>query len=342
MPKPSSPAAAITDRFNSILVFVNPKSTHAAAARRRIAEIERLMPGTPMAVIETSADGHAGNEQLVRTHANKLGPQTLLCIAAGDGTVSQIIEAILMAKGLPGKARKTVILPLWGGNANDLAHMLNGPAYKAKLHDILQKGEIVQIHPLQCDMTSAKQKTHTRLAACYASLGVSGFVAKQLIQPSYRQNILHKIPGGTAIVDILTVISSILGAPSFSIKEHGNIRSVYELSFHNGSRMAKIERLPAKLTDEMFYLNQFEHKKLVSVIPKLMEMTRRGVSENLLRNYTSFTTQAESWAQFDGEPLLLPAGTKVQVQLCARPFNALATAINLQGKQETTKKQTSD
>lgn len=285
------------------------------------------MPGTPIAVIETAKGGHAASEKLVLSHAKKLGPNTLLCIAAGDGTTSQIIEAILMSKGLSNKARKTVILPIWGGNANDLAHMLNGPAYKAKLSDILRKGRVVQIHPLQCDMTSKKQKTRTRLAACYASLGVSGFVAKRLVQPEYRQNPLHKLPGGTTLMDILTVLSSIMGAPSFSIKEHGDIRSIYELSFHNGSRMAKLERMPAKLTDEMFYLNQFEDKKLLSVIPKLLEKTRKGVSENLLRNYTSFTTQAESWAQFDGEPELIPAHTKVQVQLCPRPFYALATTL---------------
>src|ERR1700754_3107995 len=121
MYKPSTPTGAVTERFSSILVFMNPKSTHAAAAQRRIAEIERLMPGTPIAVIETSSEGHAGNQKLVQAHAKKLGPDTLLCIAAGDGTISQIIEAILMSKGLSGKARKTVILPLWGGNANDLA-----------------------------------------------------------------------------------------------------------------------------------------------------------------------------------------------------------------------------
>jgi len=314
---------------------MNPKSTHAVAARRRIKEIENLMPGTPIAVIETSPDGHDGNVRLVQTHAKKLGPDTLLCIAAGDGTTSQIIEAVLMAKGLSGKARKTVILPIWGGNANDLAHMLNGPAYKAKFNDILKHGQIVQIHPLQCDMTSAKQNTRTRLAACYASLGVSGFVAKRLVQPKYRKSILHKIPGGTTLMDILTVASSILGAPSFSIKEHGDVRSVYELSFHNGSRMAKIERLPAKLTDEMFYLNQFEHKKLLSVIPKFMELTRKGVSQNLLRNYTSFTTQEDSWAQFDGEPELIPANTKVQVQLSPRPFYALTTTLKTEDKAKT-------
>jgi diacylglycerol kinase family enzyme len=329
-----TPNEAVTDRFSSILVFLNPKSTHAAAARRRIKEIERLMPGTPIAVIETEAGGRAANERLVRKHANKLGPNTLLCIAAGDGTTSQIIEAVLTSKGLSGKARKTVIFPIWGGNANDLAHMLNGPAYKAKLADILKNGRIVPIHPLQCDMTGKDQKSHTRLAACYASLGVSGFVAKRLTQPEYRQNPLHKIPGGTTFMDILAVISSIMGAPSFSIKEHGDVRSIYELSFHNGSRMAKIERLPAKLTDEMFYLKQFESKKLLSVIPRMLEVTRKGISQNLLRNYTSFTTQAETLAQFDGEPELIQAHTKVQVQLSPRPFYALATIL----KNEDTKK----
>lgn len=322
-----TPHGAATDRFTSILVFLNPVSTHAAAAKRRIKEIERVMPGTPIAVIETEPGGRAANERLIQAHANKLGPNTLLCIAAGDGTTSQIIEALLMAKGLSGKARKTVIFPIWGGNANDLAHMLNGPAYKTKIGDILKNGRIVPIHPLQCDMSGKKYKPRTRLAACYASLGISGFVAKRLIQPEYRQNPLHKVPGGTTLMDILTVLSSIMGAPSFSIKEHGDVRSIYELSFHNGSRMAKIERLPAKLTDEMFYLKQFENKKLLSVIPRILEVTRKGVSQNLLRNYTSFTTQAESWAQFDGEPELIPAHTKIQVQLSPRPFYALTVAL---------------
>jgi diacylglycerol kinase family enzyme len=328
----NSSGQAVTDRFNTILVFLNPKSTHATAAKRRIKEIERLMPGTPMAVIETAAGGLEENVKLVKTHAKKLGPNTLLCIAAGDGTTNQIIEALLTAKGVPSKARRAVVLPLWGGNANDLAHMLNGPAYKAKLHDILKKGTIVPIHPLQCDLTGKKQPTRTRLAACYASLGVSGFVAKRLVQPSYRKSPLHKIPGGTTIMDILTVFSSVMGAPSFSIKEHGDVRSIYELSFHNGSRMAKLERLPAKLTDEMFYLNQFENKKLLSVLPRFLEITRKGVSQNLLRNYASFTTQAESWAQFDGEPELIPAHTKVQVQLSPRPFYALTTALKVEDK----------
>jgi hypothetical protein len=77
----------------------------------------------------------------------------------------------------------------------------------------------------------------------------------------------------------------------------------------------------------MFYLNRFENKKLLSIIPRFIELTRKGVSQNLLRNYSSFTTQEESWAQFDGEPVKVPAHTKVQIQLSPRPFYVLTTEL---------------
>lgn len=312
--------------FRSFIIFYNPASTHAVTVRRRVSEIKELAGERPVTMVETSADGRAANATLVAKHADKLGPETLLCIAAGDGTTNQIIEALLTAR-IPATARRTPVLPLWGGNANDLAHMLNGPAYRAKLKDILAHGRVVPIHPLQCDLTRRGGKPKTHLAACYASLGVTGFVAKRLTQPAYRQSKLHKIPGGTFVKDTLTVIAALMEAPSFGIKEHGDVRSMYELTFHNGSRMAKIERLPTKLTDEMFFINRFEDKRLLSVIPRLIERTRKSVAQNLLRNYASFTTQEESWAQFDGEPVKVPAHTKVQVQLSPRPFYALTTVL---------------
>src|SRR5687767_4267944 len=271
--------------FRSFVIFFNPAGTHAAAVRRRMEEVKQLAGERPVTVIETSPDGRAANIRLVERHADKLGDGTLLCIAAGDGTTNQIIEALLTAK-LSAKARKTPVLPLWGGNANDLAHMLNGPAYRARIKNILATGNIIPIHPLQCDLTS-RGKTKTHLAACYASLGVTGFVARRLVQPEYRRSKLHKIPGGTLVKDIATVFGGLMEAPSFGIKEHGDVRSVYELSFYNGSRMAKLARLPTKLTDEMFFINRFENKRLLSIIPRFIELMRKGVSQNLLRNYAS-------------------------------------------------------
>jgi hypothetical protein len=312
--------------FRGFVIFFNPAGTHATAVRRRMEEVKHLAGERPLTIVETSAQGRAANARLIEQHADLLGPETLLCIAAGDGTTNQIIEALLTAN-VPAEVRRTPILPLWGGNANDLAHMLNGTAYRAKIKDILAKGQIVPIHPLQCDLTRRGGKTKTHLAACYASLGVTGFVAKRLTQPAYRKSRLHKLPGGTFLKDALIVIGALMDAPSFGIKEHGDVRSVYELTFHNGSRMAKIERLPTKLTDEMFFINRFEDKRLLSAIPRFIERTRKSVAQNLLRNYSSFTTQEESWAQFDGEPVKVPSHTKVQVQLYPKPFYALTTLL---------------
>jgi diacylglycerol kinase family enzyme len=312
--------------FRQFVVFFNPGGTHALAVRKRIDEIERLAGERPFTIIETSPKGFNANKALVEEHANLLGPETLLCIAAGDGTTNQIIEALLTAK-LPAKIRRTPILPLWGGNANDLAHMLNGAAYRARLKDILTSGKVIPIHPLQCDLTS-RRKTSTYIAACYASLGASGFAATRLNAQSYRKSWLHRLPGARVVHDFIVVVGALMEAPSFAVKEeHQDVRSVYELSFHNGSRMAKLERLPTKLTDEMFYISRFENKKLLSVVPRMIEATRKGVAQNLLRNYASFTTQEESWAQFDGEPVKVPAHTKVQIQLSPRPFYALTTLL---------------
>lgn len=318
--------------FRRFVIFFNPASTHATTVKRRMDEVIHLAGERPATVIVTSPSGRKANIALVERHADKLGEDTLLCIAAGDGTTNQIIDALITGK-LTTKVRRTPVLPLWGGNANDLAHMLNGPAYRTKVKDILARGQVIPIHPLECGLTSKGSKTKMHIAACYASLGITGFVAKRLVQPEYRRSKLHKIPGGTLLKDIATIVGGLMEAPSFGIKEHGNVRSVYELSFYNGSRMAKIERLPAKLTDEMFYLNRFENKRLLSIIPRFIEMTRKGVSQNLLRNYSSFTTQEESWAQFDGEPVRVPAHTKVQIQLSPRPFYALTTNLTPKSKE---------
>jgi len=314
--------------FRRFIIFFNPGGTHAAAVRRRIEEMQRLAGERPVTIVETSPKGRQANMALVEKHASLLGDDTLLCIAAGDGTTNQIIEALLMTGDIPDKVRRTPILPLWGGNANDLAHMLNGAAYRTRLKDILANGRLVPIHPLQCDLTGKRRKTTTYLAACYASLGASGFAAKRLNTQSYRHNLLHRLPGARVLHDLIVVLGALVESPTFAVKEHGGMRSMYELSFHNGSRMAKVERMPAKLTDEMFYISRFEHKRLISAIPRLIEATRKSVAQKLLHNYASFTTQEESWAQFDGEPVKVPAHTKVQVQLSPRPFYAVSTILN--------------
>lgn len=312
--------------FSHVLVFFNPASTHAAAGKRRISELTTIFGKQSVEVVETKSGGRKANAALVREHAHKLDESTLLGIVAGDGTTNQIIESLL-TEDIPSHSRKAVLLPLWGGNANDLAHMLNGPAYRAKLKDILEKGQIIPIHALQCEMIAKDKTRQTRLAACYATFGASAMVAHRINRPTHRKHPLFAVPGGRFLLELATVISTVLAAPPISVKDAGKAKVMYELTIFNGSRMAKVERLPAKLNEELFYFNMFEDKKLLSVLPRFMNFARKRVSQKFMRSYASFTTREASWAQFDGEPVRVAAGTHVQVQLSRLPFYALSTTL---------------
>lgn len=316
-------------QFNRLVVFLNPNSTHNLAARKRVDEVKSILAGLPCDVIETSNEGLEANARLVEKNASKLGPRTLLCIAAGDGTINHIIQALLRSEHLSEAARRTPILPLWGGNANDLAHMLNGPAFRARLRDIITTGHVVPIHPLECDMSGKGHKRIVRVAACYVGFGATALVAHRLNLPNHRQSRLNALPGGRILQEVITVITTLIDVPSFSIKESDSIKNVYEISFYNGSRMAKVEHLPVQLTDEMFYLNALRDKRILFLlpIPRFVEFTQKRIAQKLLRSYETFTTQEKSWAQFDGEPLQIPAQTKVQMQLSSRPFYALSTIL---------------
>lgn len=317
-----------TIRFKRCLIFFNPAGTHAETVKKRINEIKSILePACTVTIIETSADGRKANATLVEKQHSQLSASTLVCIAAGDGTTNQIIETLVTSKHLSDKARLAPILPLWGGSANDLAHMLNGPAYRVNLKNLLTNGHIIPIHPLQCELVS-KGKTKTHIAACYASFGATAFAAQKLNHAAHRHSKLRSLPGGKLLQEIITVLSAFVEAPSFAIKDSDKVHVVYERTFSNGSRMGKIQRLPVQLTDEMFYINTLENRKLVSIIPKLIESTRKRVSQKFLGNYTTFTTQEDSWAQFDGEPVEIASNTKVHVQLSPKPFYALSSNLS--------------
>ena len=321
-------------QFDRALVFFNPASTHTGAALRRIGELKDILGEHNVTTVETSPEGRTANASLLEKQGGILGESTLLCIAAGDGTTNQVIEALLTSPKLNSAVRKTPILPLWGGNANDLAHMLNGAAYRTHIKDILKHGRVVPIHPLQCKMSSKGKPAETRVAACYASFGATAIAAHRLNRPTHRQSRLQALPGGRILQEIITVVSAFMEAPAFSVKEAGDIKVVYEISFYNGSRMAKVERLPARLTDEMFYLNALKDKPILFLlpIPRFIEFTHKRIAQKFLRTNASFTTQEESWAQFDGEPVHIPPNTEIQMQLSPRPFYALSTTLNSDNK----------
>src|SRR6185437_8881055 len=100
-------------------------------------------------------------------------------IAAGDGTVNLIVDLLLHDPALTTEQRQTPILPLWGGNANDLANMLNGAATRSKLRRLLQHGHVVSIRPIICTLSTPGGSRQVYAAACYASFGASAYASEE-------------------------------------------------------------------------------------------------------------------------------------------------------------------
>jgi len=308
--------------FDCFIVVRNPKSTNARNTERRIAEIRASAPDAEVIVVETSPKGYNANKQLLRGYANKLGKRTLVCIAAGDGTINSVIEGLLSDPALPDAARHTPILPLWCGNANDLAHMLNGKSYRARIATLLERGQIVKVYPLSCTLETAG-KTATRHAACYTSFGASAYTTQALGRAIRQQTLFHRWPLGRLMHEFGIVISAMRKAPVFRAAQNNRELTIFECIFFNGPRFAKVMGVRRHLTDKNFHMAIVERKRFSDVMISIFKLRRNSVA--LTATQAQFTALDSTWAQFDGEAVEIPAGTTVHLSVARRPFYALAT-----------------
>jgi diacylglycerol kinase family enzyme len=312
--------------FDRILVLVNPWSTHIVAARQRIAQLQAIYTHGSIHIIEIRDDPEHSTTALLNAHKRSLGPKTLLCVAGGDGTVNAVVQ-YLMATTSPKNAAQTVVLPLWGGNANDLAHMLNGPAYLTGGKELLRKGKVVSIHPLKCELTYPDGKTEQYSASAYIGFGVSAMTAKRLNTLIHRNSAWHKYPGGRFIREFMIGAETFAKISTFHIEEDGHDRAIYERIFINGSRIGKVQALPLKLTDKAFFnvTVQGRKTKLLALGNYLREVFRRPAAE--LTTGATFVCLDHAWGQADGETFEVTQGTQVRVYRSEQPFYALSTKL---------------
>lgn len=224
------------------------------------------------------------------------------------------------------RAKQTILLPLWGGNANDVAHMLNGPAYRMPVASLLQKGKIVEVLPLSCTLKYPDGTSVEHLAVGYISFGATALAARRLNEPPHRSSRLHKAPGGRMVQELLTVFQALLKAPSFRIDEGNGERSIYDRMFINGSRIAKLRPLPLRLTDKNYYETTASEKRLGAAIARFRELLRRPLIQKAPQ-VTRFTCLDEAWVQFDGETVKIPASTKITVRHAS--FSLRAWSVRL-------------
>ncbi len=317
----------INPQFDRYLVIRNPVSTEARRAEARIAELRRLHPNGEHITVATVGEGRAANAHILHKYADKLGPRTLLCIAAGDGTVNIILNTLLNDPALPKAARQTPILPLWCGNANDLAYMLNGSWSRHKLRQILTSGKVVAIRPLDCTLSYADGKSEQNTAACYCSFGATAFVAEEVERSVPRNSPLRKFIISRAGKEIYATLRALILSPMFVIAHRDRVQAIYERTYFNGSRYAGFIGIAQRLTDEKFHRITLEHKhpfELLFQVIGLMngkEIAKRALARDL------FTIHEATWGQFDGDAIHIPRNTTVKINLAKHPFYAISTRL---------------
>jgi hypothetical protein len=312
-----------THGFRRCVVVVNPVSSNYDRGQRLIRQLAELFPDNQLEIIEMRHSDYERPSWLITRLNAALDAKTLLAIAGGDGTNNLIIDTLLRSTAISKAAYNVAILPLWAGNANDLAHMANGNPPDS-IESILKKAVVVPVYPLAVSTTRAS-KTSTHLAVCYVSLGASAYVSARMSRPGYRTRRVYRVPGGRRLSEMASVFRALIGAPTFESSMEGTRQRIYDLVMINGSRIAKVNRTPVKLTDENFYeiLVARKHPLFIPYVVQInhrISVERRTKRQSLIINETT-------WAQIDGEPLRIPGDTDIIVEPYQHSFNLLSTKL---------------
>ncbi|MBW3568697.1 CDP-alcohol phosphatidyltransferase family protein [Candidatus Parcubacteria bacterium] len=315
-----SPVSRLVKGFDNFLIVLNSKSSNARRTSERMDSLKELLPTTPD-IIHAYRNREKLHNEIHKYLANKPG-KTLIFVGGGDGTVHEVVNALMESE----KLNSAAVLPTWSGNANDFAYMLNGISYRRKLAKVLKEGRIVKIKPLKIS-TTHKNKTSVRYAACYASFGATAFAAHQLGKRlPVKKNWLFSTPAALILQEIWGVTDAFRKAPVFSAEINGEKITIFEESFMNGSRIAKIFTVPLKLTDNAYYHAHQPDKHPFLSRRVIQALTGRKFG-NVISEPTSLTFNEPAISQFDGEVSSIEKNSKITVSLASRSIQAVSIKL---------------
>ncbi len=297
--------------FERFVVIINPASSQAHKVSPRIKNLREHFPVAYEEVL-TSEDSERTTEDIL----NKLQPGDLCLNAGGDGTEQSIMHALIASD------TEVPLLPLWGGNGNDKAHMLNGnPPFASHTHELLKKGEVVDIHPIEIAMSSLR----TKLAGNYAGFGATAEGARELNLKTYRSRSGYNLRPIRAVYEARTLAATPFQAEAFTYTINGGEESAIDITFANGNRMAKYGHPRARLTEKEIFLFLCQTR---TQVPLWASTLVAGIPQGEKIHWGEhhlFQLGQTVLAHVDAETFSIPAHTEVRVGIHAQPFQAIST-----------------
>ena len=306
----------ISERFTRIIVFANPASTNALRSLSLVSDLQKFAPDATLLTVAIPSDPQKAGLQSIK---HLLGPKTLLCIAAGDGTINTLASQLLLDHTIPPEAHLTCVLPLWGGNANDLACMLNGSP-PASLVGILSNAKIESMSVIQMRLDN-----ETKLALSSLSFGATAHIAHALNNDAFRKSV-PKSRFGRYRREIQTAAMATSKSPRILLLENDNLVSICEYMVVNGPRMAKHFSMPVNLVDPDFYVQIFRKRRHM-VSPTIKALIAKRIAKGGARKtHLSFKTHSAMLCQIDGETMMIPADTNIDIAILPQRLQVLTSA----------------
>ncbi len=309
-----------------IIAIVNPKSSNAARVSTKLKRLEKKQ-NTPITVIQSDRNPAVFEKKFIAYIAKNVKEPTVVLVGGGDGTVHHVVAA---TAALPASLREHIILfPIWGGNANDFAFMLNGLPVRKDLAQLIERGQTVKIHPLEISLKNKSAKT-IGYAICYASFGASAAAADELNKTgaAARAGLLSNVPIIVVSRELMRVVTAFVHTSAFRATVNGKRVKIFEQVFANGSRIAKVDRLPVTLTDKAFYtvLHTGKHSNIVIRVIKLLSGKGKKVG-HVTSQPVSFKVKEPVLGQYDGEVFKIPRDTRVEIRISKKYIYALSTRL---------------
>ncbi len=314
-------AARWIKEVDSVVFMFNPKATNFNRSKRwKNALTKRLeIEAEEFNITKHKAEALDRISQLGKKHT------ILVLVAGGDGTVHSVVNGLMEIED---KNNPNIyVMPLWGGNANDFSYMLNGLASATTPQRILAQSAAVPVPLIKLTLDHSDE-TRTIYACCYASFGASAYAARELDSKRISTDkITRWLPPLIILREAIAVAKALAAAPTNRAEIDDSERKFYEHSLINGSRIAKVNRVPIELHEPIFFHAVVENKDPSLLINLARIMRGKPDTTYTKRSSLTFTVKDGVDAQVDGEVLKIKADTKISARIYEGNLRFIATRL---------------
>lgn len=322
--------------FDRLVVAENPRASHYRRISREVARLQRSHPDFGIERIPTSANMNETHDTIMDT----VRQGDVLVVIGGDGTVNQVGSVVTSQDFDRGDAPNTPFVPLRGGNANDIANMING---RASLEEILRRGEMMELFPLEVTVTAPEEQTrqdpfddgvYVRRALGYFSVHAAAEATRGLDNIKPQSDIIRWMLRHTGIQqarEVFAVLQPMAQAkPVIAIEDGYPPYALVDESFLRGDRIAKYGHPHADLTKQIFERTRVYDQGYIAALTSMIKMQQGKLEGEKTDSVTQLLYGRDGkpiLTQYDGEVIEIPSGSTVNVGIAARGYHTLTTKL---------------